>query len=166
MLGSNAVKRSTGERRLFGLGDISTDVVDVTDPTGGISTFDPSTVYSTIPNVVDPNALTNQEWQAAVSSEMQPTLAQPSSIVNSILSDISTGINKIAVPILNSQFGGPQPGQYFQTGPNGQSIAYSLPQGSTAGFTLSSFPSSLSGMLPILIIGGVVLLFMSGMGRK
>lgn len=71
---------------------------------------------------------------------------------------LSGGMKNIATPILNSQFGGPKPGQYFASTPQGN-IAYALPQGSSGGI-VNPFGSSIgsggiSGFLPLLIIGGI-----------
>ena len=72
---------------------------------------------------------------------------------------LKTGIKDIATPILNAQFGGPQPGQYFGTGPNGQRVAYNVPINSASinAFPGVNFSSGTSSVLPwILIIGGVL----------
>lgn len=59
--------------------------------------------------------------------------------------------------IAKARYGGPQPGQFMQSGSN---IAYALPKGATS-FNFSSFPSGMgvssgiSGLMPLLLIGGV-----------
>lgn len=79
---------------------------------------------------------------------------------------ITVGINKIAAPVLNSQFGGPQPGQYMAYNPKtGQYTAYALPSGS-ASAAFSDFTSTSGSTW--LVIGGILLavLMFSSMGKK
>ena len=78
---------------------------------------------------------------------------------------ITTGINSIAVPILNAQFGGPQPGQYYANTKTGVT-QYSLPSNS-AQVGVTSFPTMGGGISgTTLLIGGVVLIGMFAvMGR-
>lgn len=72
---------------------------------------------------------------------------------------LTYGVKSIATPILNSQFGGPQPGQYFANQKTGQ-VAYNVPQGSS----INAFPGvnfsagNIGSFLPwILVIGGGIL---------
>lgn len=70
--------------------------------------------------------------------------------------------------IFSARYGGVQPGQYYQTGPNGQKVAYALPQGSNQ-FGFSNFPGTSgfesSSLVPIIglgIVGLVVVKAFSG----
>lgn len=87
-------------------------------------------------------------------------------VTGSVMSLIGGALNNIVAPILKAQYGGPQPGQYFATGPNGQSTAYALPTGATSSAFSSIGMSSFSGMLPLLLVGGGMLLLFSFIGRK
>lgn len=74
---------------------------------------------------------------------------------------LTLGVKNIASPILNAQFGGPQPGQFFSTNAKtGQTVAYSLPTSTPAVGSSIAFPgvgTSLSSLFPILLLGGGVI---------
>jgi hypothetical protein len=121
------------------------------------------------PNIIDTNILATVGAESALSF---PTIGAPAGTPPFIGNTVSTpgwasilsqGISRIAAPILISQFGGPKPGQYFANSPQGQ-IAYSLPSGASSGVFGGGggFGANLgsSGLLiPILLIGGAILLF-------
>jgi hypothetical protein len=69
-----------------------------------------------------------------------------------------TNLTNIAKPILNAQWGGPQPGQYLSyNAKTGQYTNYALPTGQST--NISTFPgisltsSGLSSWIPIILLG-------------
>lgn len=80
---------------------------------------------------------------------------------------LTQGISKIAAPILNSQFGGPKPGQYFSINPKtGQQVSYALPTGSSSLNLTNPFgASSFSGFMPLILIGGGLILAIKLLGK-
>ena|ERR1700693_4753823 len=90
----------------------------------------------------------------------QPVYSASNPNSSSIWTAINTAL-KSSSGILGTRYAVPQlnPGQLIQTGPGGTSLQYQLPVGATSmGLpSMSSLSSSMGGMLPILLIGGVVL---------
>jgi len=84
-----------------------------------------------------------------------------------IFDAIMSGVNA-STKILSTRYGVPQlnPGQYLQTGPNGQTIQYQLAPGQSTGFPgLSTFGSG-SGGSSLLLIGGGLLVVLMMAGKK
>lgn len=83
------------------------------------------------------------------------------------LNILNTGISKIAAPILNAQFGGPKPGQYFSINPKtGQQVSYALPTGSSSLNLTNPFgASSVSSFMPWILIGGGLILAIKLLGK-
>ncbi len=77
---------------------------------------------------------------------------------------LGLGVKNIATPILNAQFGGPQPGQFISRNANGSYTAYALPSGGSS-LSLNPFGgagSSISGTTWLIIAAaGIGLLMLS-----
>lgn len=85
---------------------------------------------------------------------------------NDWMNMLQFGLQNIAAPILNSQFGGPQAGQYYNNQKTGVT-AYALPANTvSAGF--NTFPGvSVGGgwgslLIPGLVVVGIVMLMSGG----
>lgn len=75
---------------------------------------------------------------------------------------LAAQIAKAGIGVTSTRYGVPQlnPGQYIQSGPGG-TVMYQQPTSSAGSFSLpTSLSSSMGGMLPIILIGGVLLMVM------
>ena len=85
---------------------------------------------------------------------------------NNLMNLLGFGVKNIAAPILNSQFGGPKPGQFFSTSPSGATTAYALPQGASSGVFGSGFGGGSNIPWGTLALIGIPLILIMSIGKK